>query len=224
MKLKIIIPLLFINLSLLSQNKFEISLSGGANIFLIPNSLIANKNTENVIAYQSNFNISHEIIYNISLGAGIEYATHKWKELNIKSPYVFLFSDYSIVALKTYKLYNYPIYLQYEYKKINKLLPYIKVGYLFTSIKHEKSEFLSAKPDDRFNYFFADTYTYDKQRKEIFIEGMNVIFMQLGIKYKINNNILIGLNAGIKKYKYYWYSKERTNYSPESNLIVALKF
>ncbi len=224
MKLKLIILLLFVNTILFSQNRFEVSLGGGANTYLIPNSIIAKENTENVVANQYNLNLSYEIIYNISVGVGIEYATHQWKELNIKSPWAYSFGDYTIDALKSYSLYNYPIYLQYEYKKLNKLTPYVKAGYSFTKIKHEKSTFLKAKPDDKYDFLFNDTYNYDKQGREIYIDGMNVMFVQLGIKYKLSNNIFLGLNAGIKKYKYYWYSKERIGYTPESNLFVSFKF
>jgi len=224
MKQSLFIILLFANLSLFSQKRFEIYLGGGANMFLIPNTLIAKENTENVIAYQYNINLSFEIIYNISIGTGLEYETYKWKELNIKSPWAYAFGDYYLDVLKTYKMRNYPIYLQYEYKKLNKLLPYVKAGYSFAKVKHDKSEFLSAKPDDKYDFLFTDEYNYDKQGKEIFIDYMSVIFMQLGIKYKITNSIFLGLNAGLKKYKYYWYSKERTNYSPESNLFISFKF
>ncbi len=225
MNIKIVILLLFVNLSVFSQKRFEISLGGGANMFLIPNSLIAKENTENVIAYQGNISASYEIIYNISIGAGAENNVHKWKEVNMKDKlYATLFGEHYIDVLKTYKIHNYPIYLQYEYKKLNKLLPFIKVGYSFAKIKTEKSEFLKARPNDDFNYLFEDSNNYEYTDDKIFIDNMRIIFMQLGIKYKIKDNILLGLNAGLKKYKYYWYSKERTNYSPESNLFISYKF
>jgi len=224
MKQSLFILLLFVNINLFSQNKFEMSLGGGANVFLIPNSLIAKENTENVVASQFSFNLSYEIIYNISIGTGAESATHKWKEVNMKDNLFYVFGDYYTDALKTYKLYNYPIYLQYEYKKLNKLLPYIKVGYSFTNLKLEKSEFLKASPTDKLDFFFDDYISYEHKDDQISIEDMSNIFMNLGIKYKLTDKFLLGLDVGVKRYHFYWYSKERTNYSPESNLVISYKF
>ncbi|MCF6367124.1 MAG: hypothetical protein L3J35_13115 [Bacteroidales bacterium] len=224
MKTKLTILFILISTAIFSQKKFEATLTGGANYFFNSDTLSHPEYSRNgAIGFQEGIEVSVSPIKYFRIGAGTKHTTLSWKENNVPVE-LFEYGSYTLDAVQYYKLWEFPVYLQFELLTENKITPYIRAGYSFTNIISKSGKILQTDPPGYGNDFIALEYIYSFEGIYLYISKMHAIFVNAGLNYKLNDSFFLGINSGIKKYNYLVFDIETKNYTVYCNLTISYKF